>query len=141
MIVLFNGPGSKWLAKCSLLTLTFDFWCPVLLFSRQKEEMTCVVAGVADHMDTHISWLALQKRKKLSLLYSRNIIFSRPRKQKSPQPAYSLIGFWVNKLGWCWFVVKEKYCWLTDKSWLKPSNDERQTMRDKSIEVAFFLSV
>jgi len=89
--------ASGWLNAPS----TFDFWCPVLLFSRQKEEITCVVAGVADQMDTHISWLALEKRKKLSLLYSRNIIFSRPRKQKSPQ----------------------------------------HVMRDKSIKVAFFLSV
>jgi mannitol/fructose-specific phosphotransferase system IIA component len=60
--VSFNGPRSKRLAKKKKApagVLTFDFWCPVSLFSRQKDEITCVVAGVADQMDTHISWLAL----------------------------------------------------------------------------------
>jgi hypothetical protein len=74
--VSFNGPRSKRLAKkkAPSFVLTFDFWCPVSLFSRQKDEITCVVAGVADQMDTHISWLALHTEEKetvTTLLYSQ----------------------------------------------------------------------
>jgi len=32
--------------------------------------------------------------------------------------------FWADKLGWCWFVVREKYCNMTDKLWLKPINNQ-----------------
>ena len=38
--------------------------------------------------------------------------------------ACSLVDFWTDKVGWCWFIVKEKYCWLTDKFWLKPINKQ-----------------
>jgi len=39
------------------------------------------------------------------------------------QLACSLVDFWADKPGWCWFVVKEKHCWLADKSWLKPTSE------------------
>jgi len=26
--------------------------------------------------------------------------------------------------GWCWFIVREKHCWLTDLGWLKPTNEQ-----------------
>jgi len=32
----------------------------------------------------------------------------------------SLVGFWVDKSDWYWFVVRGKYYWLADKPWLKP---------------------
>ena len=35
----------------------------------------------------------------------------------------SLIGFWADKPGWCWFVVRGKHCWLADKPWLKPTSE------------------
>ena len=40
--------------------------------------------------------------------------------------ACSLVGFWANKLGWCWFVVREKHYWLVDKSWLKPTSEQAE---------------
>jgi len=39
------------------------------------------------------------------------------------QSACSLVGFWADKPGRCWFVVREKHCWLADKPWLKPTNE------------------
>jgi len=35
-----------------------------------------------------------------------------------------LVGFWADKPGWCWFVVREKHCWLIDKPWLKPTSEQ-----------------
>jgi hypothetical protein len=29
----------------------------------------------------------------------------------SPRPSYSLFG-WLVADGWCWFVLREEYCWL-----------------------------
>ena len=26
--------------------------------------------------------------------------------------------------GWCWFIVREKYCWLTGLDWLKPTSEQ-----------------
>jgi len=26
--------------------------------------------------------------------------------------------------GWCWFVVREKHCWLAGLGWLKPTNEQ-----------------
>ena len=40
------------------------------------------------------------------------------------QSACSLVGFWADKSGWCWFVVRGKYYTMTDKSWLKPTNEQ-----------------
>ena len=28
--------------------------------------------------------------------------------------ACSLVGFWADKSGWCWFVVREKHCTIAD---------------------------
>ena len=25
--------------------------------------------------------------------------------------------------GWCWFIVREKHCWLASLGWLKPTNE------------------
>ena len=36
----------------------------------------------------------------------------------------SLVGFWADKPSWCWFIVKEKYCTMTDKLWLKPISEQ-----------------
>jgi len=52
------------------------------MFSRQKDEITCVVAGVADGHAHFLACLQLQKRKKLSLLYSRNITIFSSKKTK-----------------------------------------------------------
>ena len=30
--------------------------------------------------------------------------------------------FWADKPGWCWFVLREKYCTMTDKPWLNRLN-------------------
>ena len=38
--------------------------------------------------------------------------------------ACSLVGFLANKPGWCWFGVRGKHCWLTDKPWLKPTSEQ-----------------
>jgi len=38
--------------------------------------------------------------------------------------ACSLVGFWADKPGWCWFIVREKHCWLTDKPWLKSTSEQ-----------------
>jgi len=38
--------------------------------------------------------------------------------------ACSLVGFWANKSDWCWFVVRGKHCWLSDKPWLKPTSEQ-----------------
>ena len=38
--------------------------------------------------------------------------------------ACSLVGFWTDKSDWCWFVVREKHCWLADKPWLKPTSEQ-----------------
>jgi len=38
--------------------------------------------------------------------------------------ACSLVGFWADRPGWCWFVVREKHCWLVDKPWLKPTSEQ-----------------
>ena len=40
------------------------------------------------------------------------------------QSARLLVGFSADKFGWCWFVVREKYCWLVDKPWLKPTSEQ-----------------
>ena len=38
--------------------------------------------------------------------------------------ACSLVGFWADKPGWCWFVMREKHCWLADKPWLNPTSKQ-----------------
>ena len=38
--------------------------------------------------------------------------------------ACSLVGFWADEFGWCWFIVRGKHCWLTDKPWLKPTSEQ-----------------
>jgi len=38
--------------------------------------------------------------------------------------ACSLVGFWADKPDWCWFVVREKYCIMIDKPWLKPTSEQ-----------------
>ena len=38
------------------------------------------------------------------------------------QLACSLVSFWADKPGWCWFVMREKYCIMADKPWLKPTS-------------------
>jgi len=40
------------------------------------------------------------------------------------QSTCSLVGLWADKPGWCWFVVRGKHCWLTDKPWLKPTSEQ-----------------
>ena len=40
--------------------------------------------------------------------------------------ACSLVGFWTDKPGWCWFVVRGKHCWLVDKPWLKPISEQAE---------------
>ena len=42
--------------------------------------------------------------------------------------ACSLVGFWNDKPGWCWFVVREKHCWLADKPWLKPTSEQTDSL-------------
>jgi len=44
--------------------------------------------------------------------------------------ACSLVGFWTDKPGWCWFVVRGKHCWLVDKPWLKPTNEQTDKRRN-----------
>jgi len=52
--------------------------------------------------------------------------------------ACSLVGFWADKLGWCWFVVRGKHYWLANKPWLKPTSEQadysvKYTMYDFNI--------
>ena len=28
--------------------------------------------------------------------------------------------------GWCWFIVREKHCWLAGLSWLKPTSEHAE---------------
>ena len=49
---------------------------------------------------------------------------STPTAHPKLPPAYSLVGFWANKSGWCWFIVRGKHCWLADKPWLKPTSEQ-----------------
>ena len=38
--------------------------------------------------------------------------------------------------GWCWFIVREKHCWLVDFSWLKPTSEQGAKLRsDQSTTV------
>jgi len=58
--------------------------------------------------------------------------------------ACSLVGFWANKLDWCWFVVRGKHYWLADKPWLKPINEqaaclETKYLRCKGYELSLWL--
>jgi len=39
---------------------------------------------------------------------------------------FSIVGFWADKPGWCWFVMRKKYCWLADKPWLKPTGEQAE---------------
>ena len=39
-------------------------------------------------------------------------------------PACSLVGFWVDRPGWCWFVVREKHCIMANKPCLKPTSEQ-----------------
>jgi len=37
-----------------------------------------------------------------------------------------LVRWLVSELvwaGWCWFVVREKHCWLVGLGWLKPTSE------------------
>jgi len=40
--------------------------------------------------------------------------------------AWSLVGFWADKPGWCWIVVRGKYCTMADKPWLKPTSEQAE---------------
>jgi len=40
--------------------------------------------------------------------------------------ACSLVGFWTDKPGWCWFVVREKYYTMADKPWLKLTSEQAE---------------
>ena len=54
------------------------------------------------------------------ILYTEYVLFH----FKTSQSACLLVGFWADKSGWCWFVVRGKHCWLADKPWLKPINEQ-----------------
>jgi len=28
--------------------------------------------------------------------------------------------------GWCWFIVREKHCWLAGLGWLKPTSEQAE---------------
>jgi hypothetical protein len=34
----------------------------------------------------------------------------------SPRPSYSLFG-WLVADGWCWFVLREEYCYVVAGGW------------------------
>jgi len=36
----------------------------------------------------------------------------------------ALVGFWADKPSWCWFVVRGRHCWVADKPWLKPTDEQ-----------------
>ena len=44
------------------------------------------------------------------------------------QSACSLVGFWADKPGWYWFVVRGKHCCLADKHWLKPTSEQVESL-------------
>jgi len=29
--------------------------------------------------------------------------------------------------GWCWFIVREKHCWLAGLGWLKPTSEQAES--------------
>ena len=37
---------------------------------------------------------------------------------------------WLDKSGWCWFIVRGKYCIMANKPWLKPTS-EQAAKKDK----------
>ena len=47
--------------------------------------------------------------------------------------ACSLVDFQADKSGWCWFVVREKHCWPTDKIWLKSTSEHAKNINAKRI--------
>jgi hypothetical protein len=55
-----------------------------------------------------------------SCLPSLNITIT---KRKIFRP-YSLDGFWLADSNWCWFVVREKHCWMTGWFWLIRSSEQ-----------------
>jgi len=46
---------------------------------------------------------------------------------------YSLVGFWADKPGWCWFVVRGKHYWLADKPWLKPTSEHADCLLGRQV--------
>ena len=42
---------------------------------------------------------------------------------KGPIRWLVLVLIWV---GWCWFFVREKHCWLASLGWLKPTSEQAE---------------
>ena len=40
------------------------------------------------------------------------------------------------ELCWCWFVVRDKHCWLADKLWLKPTS-EHASFNDCGMKIKY----
>jgi len=47
----------------------------------------------------------------------------RSRTQTLTDPVCSRVGSWADKSDWYWFIMRKEYCWLADKSWLKPTSE------------------
>jgi hypothetical protein len=52
----------------------------------------------------------------LSIPGKKNVILSKKIRTDSRSAAGSLFG-WLVADGWCWFVLREVYCWLVAGGW------------------------
>jgi hypothetical protein len=50
------------------------------------------------------------------VIYHRNTPLPKVRKGLDRYKVKSLFG-WLVPDGWCWFVLREKYCWLVTGGW------------------------
>jgi hypothetical protein len=57
----------------------------------------------------------------------------------SPECTNSLFG-WLVADGWCWFVLREKYCWLVAGGWFVLREKYCWLVADKPSEQAVFRS-
>ena len=69
------------------------------------------------HLDRNrrVEWRTGRRR---SILRLRTHVL--PRTQR-------LVGF--SLACWCWFIMREKYYWLVDLDWLKPTNEQAKSSR------------
>jgi len=72
-------------------------------------------------MERDISSVTILRERDVAAGIEFALVPSKPRSQWS---ACSLVGFWADKSDRCWFVVREKYCTMADKPWLKPTSEQ-----------------
>jgi hypothetical protein len=53
----------------------------------------------------------------LDFLHCRHSHVHLPRTLPSPKHAQTSLFGWLVADGWCWFVLREEYCWLVGGGW------------------------